>query len=378
MNVGFNPVVSFKSDTNLIAAKVNSAQSPQTIAVPDSFIKAQEVNSPHSWETEQDRQKRLEKEQESLIKITNALEEGKSLDGILRGTGWEKKYDKSSDSVHVKIPNSYDGAEFTIKSDGTVIKTSGWSNPVVEMEANQEMADYVKAVKNGKVDEYFANLDRLKAEKSNDNYEAPDKAKIDLFNQRLNDRQWKKEYLPESDIVYVKHKKIQDEVEYIIEKDGTVKETGLRIKPSVIMEANSQMAETFGKIKHKQSPETDKPHKSLWFKSKEGVSKIWKFFSVAGTMTVAATKGLVQGAVVGVGVLASAILLKGGISLIKGTKSFGEIAKHPFATAGKSGKLLAIAAGGAVLAGHLIKGKLTANQNSAVIEHKMDVEHVND
>ena len=44
-------------------------------------------------------------------------------------------------------------------------------------------------------------------------------------------------------------------------------------------------------------------------------------------------------------------------------------------TAGLSGKLLALAAGTAILVTHIVKGKLAANQNTAVIEHKMNVDH---
>ena len=369
MNVGFNPVLNFKSDTNLIAARVNQPK-PDTVSIPADLLETPQF--PPSFPPKQPDNDKFQK---TLDDLNQALNDGKNIESVIKSEQWEKKYNPDGDYVHAKIPNSSDGLEYTIFSNGKVVSTNGWGRNQVENDENEKLADYVKQMKS----EYEAAL-KPKAETTVEEKVVSDsdlEAKAANFKLALNDKHWKKEYLPESDIVYVKQKNIKDGLEYIIEKDGTVKETGLRIKPTVIMEANSQMAETFGKIKHKQAPETDKPHKSLWFKTKEGISKIWKFFTVTGTMTVAATKGLVQGAVVGAGVLASAILLKGGISLAKGSKTLGEIAKHPFATAGKAGKLLALAAGGAVLASHVVKGKLAANQKSAVIEHKMDVEHVN-
>ena len=364
MNVSFNPAVSFKSDTNLISAKLNEAQKPKTIIIQDSFEKSPEVKSPHSWESEEDRLARIVKENESMKKVLTALEEGKTFDGIIRGSGWEKKYDKASNTVHIKIPNSYDGNEFTVKADGTVIKTSGWSNPEIIMEANQEMADYVKAVKNGKVDEYFAQSDKL-----------ANMSKADIFKETLQNHQWKKEYLPESDIIAIKQRKANDGVEYMIEKDGTVKECGANRKAEIIIEPSIDGAKEFGKIKAKLSGENDNVKTSLWYKMKNAVANIWKFFSVTGTMAAATAKGAAEGVVAGAGALVATALLRGAYKVIATDAKFNDVIKHPFKTAGKFGAAMATIAGGAVLAAEVIAGRMRANQNSAVIEHKMDVAH---
>ena len=364
MNVSLNPSLSFKSDTNLIAAKINETQKPQTIIVPDSFIKSEEVKSPHSWETEEDHQKRIEKEHESIVKINQALEEGKSFDGIIRGSAWEKKYDRASNSVHIKIPNSYDGNEFTVKADGTVIKDSGWSNPVVVMEPNKEMADYVKAVKSGKVDEYFANLDK-KANMS----------KADLFKETLYNREWKKEYLPESDIIAIHNKKDPNSAEYMMEKDGTVKELLKGAEPEVIIEPSIEGAKEFGKLKSKLFEDNSEVKTSLWYKMKSATASVWKFFSVTGTMAAATAKGVAEGVAVGAGVYIGTSVLRGLYNVLAKGAKVADVAKNPCKTAGKFGAFAALAAGAAVLASELIPARMRANQNSAVIEHKLDVEH---
>ena len=93
-------------------------------------------------------------------------------------------------------------------------------------------------------------------------------------------------------------------------------------------------------------------------------------------MGVATAKGLWQGALTGAAVLATATLAKGAVAVIKNEKTVSDIIKNPLKTAGKSGKILAAAAGALVLTAHLIAGRLEANQKSAVIEHKVDVPHV--
>lgn len=361
MKVSFNPSVSFRQ--NLIEQRV-AAQQTQTGTAKDEFVSSPKV--PSSEPLPPEVIARYQKEWEAT------MEEGKSLDGIIKGTHWEKVYSPETDSVHIKIPNSYDGAEFTIKSDGTVIKESGWSNPEIILKNSKNMADYVKAMKEGKVDEY------LKAEElspKNGNPQTSDKSKEELFKETLHNRQWKKEYLPESDIIVISNKKIQDGVDYMMEKDGTVKEFGTGIKPTVIIEPSIEGVKEFGKLKAKLSGEKDQPNSSAWYKMKNAVANIWKFFTVTGTMATATAKGVAEGVVAGVGVLAGTTLLRGAYKVITTDAKIKDVAKHPFKTAGKAGALLAAIAGGAVLAGEIIAGRMKANQKSAVIEHKLDVAH---
>ena len=131
------------------------------------------------------------------------------------------------------------------------------------------------------------------------------------------------------------------------------------------------LAEELKKIDSK----TPKAKKSFKENTKEGIANIWKFFSVAGTLAYAAAKGTLYG------IASSTALLLGAIALrapkfIK-AEGFSAMFKQPFKAAGKAGTIVAALGGVAVLAGHLVAGKLEANENSSVIEHKMDVAHVN-
>jgi len=196
--------------------------------------------------------------------------------------------------------------------------------------------------------------------------------KIADFTSTLKDKKWEKKYLPESEIVFVKQKKVEDDVEYMIEKDGTVKEVGANMKPEVIMEANSKMAEVFNDIKAKQSSASSDKKAGNWFT--RGISDLWTAMSVAGTMTVATAKGLFYGALTGAGVIGVSTILN--MSKLMGeNQKFFEILKHPVRSAGRGEKIAAAAASIAVLASYLISGKLTANENAAVIDHKMHTGH---
>ena len=110
----------------------------------------------------------------------------------------------------------------------------------------------------------------------------------------------------------------------------------------------------------------------------EIIADIWKFFSVAGTMSVATAKGLWHGALTGAAVLTSVAFIRGTAKIVKNEKTIKDMfTTNPLKTAGKTGKIIAAVAGAVVLSGHLIAGRMKANQNSAVIEHKVDVPHKN-
>lgn len=118
-------------------------------------------------------------------------------------------------------------------------------------------------------------------------------------------------------------------------------------------------------------PEMKKP-KTL----RDGAANVWKFFTVANQMANSALKGLFYGAVTGMAFLSGSWLFK---SLPNAFKKEGPTLKntliHPLKNIGKSGKILAGVAAGAVLAYQLIAGKLEANQKTAVIDHKLKVGH---
>lgn len=109
---------------------------------------------------------------------------------------------------------------------------------------------------------------------------------------------------------------------------------------------------------------------------KESMAGIWKFFAVANKMVNAALKGLVYGALTGTTILTGSWLFKSlPKAFSKDGPSLWQTIRHPVNNISKSGKVIAGIASGAVLAYHLIKGKLDANQNTAVIDHKLKVGH---
>ena len=186
----------------------------------------------------------------------------------------------------------------------------------------------------------------------------------------MKSRKWDKKYLPESDVIWVTQKHVRDGIEYCVEKDGTVKETGSGVESTVIMGANRPMSEEFSKIKAKKTT----PKKSFGYRVKDAIADTWKFFSASTTMVVATAKGAFYGLLTGAGVIAGAMILRAPAALKEG-KTLMQILKTPLKSAGRAGKVFAAAAGVVVLTSYAIAGKLRANQDTAVIEHKMNVDH---
>lgn len=151
------------------------------------------------------------------------------------------------------------------------------------------------------------------------------------------------------------------------------------VKPEISEDSERilRLEEELNKLKAQQQ-ELATPKKSKSFKDsvKTSIANVWKFFSVAGTMSYATAKGAAYGVVVGTGTLLAAILLRAP-KFVK-AEGFKAIFNHPFKAAGKVGTTIAALGAFATLAGVISAGKLEANQNSSVIEHKMDVAHVND
>lgn len=288
MKVALNPVVSFKSNTNLLEQKLNEQKERQIIVIPESVKDV--LNSPQyptSWGPDP----RIEQVKKDLNnEIDFIKKQGMSFEETLTDDDWEKTYYPKGDYVHIRQKGVVDGKEFEINNQGRVLEVGCWTQPKLVKEPSKETVEIFNNIKNGK------NIEKIE--------------------------------------------KIED---FSSEKTTEIK-----------------------------------PKKSLWFRMKEGIANVWKFFSVAGTMAYATGKGLWQGAVAGAGVLGAAWLLKGAKAIIKNEKTFKDVIKTPLKTAGTTGKVFAVLAGLTMLGINIVKGKLKANQNSAVIEHKMDVAHVND
>jgi len=192
------------------------------------------------------------------------------------------------------------------------------------------------------------------------NFESNDK-KVEHFKSSLKDKQWEKTYSPETNLVYVKNKKLKDEPVYSITQDGSVYETGTNSKPESLLIQDTEASQIFNKTKNK------KP-----FTIKGAVEGVWKFFSVTGKMTKATIQGLFYGAVTGAAFLGGSWLFA---SLPKAFTKEGpkltDVIRHPLKNISKSGKVFAGIAAAAVLAGNIILGRLQSNENTAEIEHKI-------
>lgn len=119
--------------------------------------------------------------------------------------------------------------------------------------------------------------------------------------------------------------------------------------------------------------ETKKGGSSL----KNGVAKTWKFFSVAETFVGSVLKGLVYGTLASGAAIAALWPFKALPKAFAKTSeiTLKDVLKHPVKHLGKGGKIAVAALGLGTLAYHLIAGKLRANQNTAVIDHKLHVGH---
>lgn len=128
----------------------------------------------------------------------------------------------------------------------------------------------------------------------------------------------------------------------------------------------------------KENTAKNEPPAQSGKKFNESVAGFWKFFSVANQMANAALKGIFYGALTGLAFLTGSWTFK---SLPKAFSKEGptiwQTLRHPINNISKSGKVIAGVASGAVLAYHLVKGRLESNQKTAVIDHKMKVGHRN-
>lgn len=106
----------------------------------------------------------------------------------------------------------------------------------------------------------------------------------------------------------------------------------------------------------------------------EGISNIAKFFANFSEMTKATIKGTGYGLLTSAGVAFGFWSLE---SLPKAVqqKSLETVLKNPLKAISTKGKVLTAIAGLGVASYHLIKGKLSANQRMANVEHKLQTGH---
>ena len=194
--------------------------------------------------------------------------------------------------------------------------------------------------------------------------------KINTFKERLIDENWEKKFIKESNIIHIKHKNLIDGLEYEVTPDGKVTEVGTWMKPNVILEKDKDAINLF----KKDNKTPNSPNKKSGIK--DGIAGIWKFFTTTNQMVNSAIKGLVYGAVAGIALLSGSWLFKTLPSVFaKEGPKFTQILRHPLKNISKSGKIIAGIGAAAVMAYQMITGKLTANQKTAVIDHKLKTGH---
>lgn len=108
---------------------------------------------------------------------------------------------------------------------------------------------------------------------------------------------------------------------------------------------------------------------------REDISKIAKFFTTLSEMTKATFKaagyGLLTGAVSLAGFWAFGAVPRG----FKQGNALIDVFKHPVRSISKKGKVVTALATLGVAGYHLIKGKLTANQRTANVDHQLKTGH---
>lgn len=197
--------------------------------------------------------------------------------------------------------------------------------------------------------------------------------KIADYKAHLNDENWEKLYSKEDNTIYLKEKNKFDGSGYVITSDGTVKEVGADIEPSVLVEKDTDSEKLF---ENKTETEQDTTQTKKKTTLKDKIANVWKFFASFGQMAMSTAKGIGYGAATAVTMLAGSWVFNTlPKAFAKEGPKFAQIVKHPLKHIGTSGKVLAGVGAAAVLAYHLIVGKMAANQKTAVIDHKMYTGH---
>ncbi len=197
--------------------------------------------------------------------------------------------------------------------------------------------------------------------------------KIADYKAHLNDENWEKLYSKEDNTIYLKEKNKFDGSGYVITSDGTVKEVGADIEPSVLVEKDTDSEKLF---ENKTETEQDTTQTKKKTTLKDKIANVWKFFASFGQMAMSTAKGIGYGAATAVTMLAGSWVFNTlPKAFAKEGPKFAQIVKHPLKHIGTSGKVLAGVGAATVLAYHLIVGKMAANQKTAVIDHKMYTGH---
>ena len=117
-------------------------------------------------------------------------------------------------------------------------------------------------------------------------------------------------------------------------------------------------------------------HSKTETKAKDKVAKFWKSYSVVTTMSKAILEGLAYGALTSAAVVGLFWPFKAlPKAFAKEGPTIGKLLLNPFKHIGRIGQVLSVVSGIGVLGYHFVKGKLDANQNTAIIDHKLKIGH---
>lgn len=125
--------------------------------------------------------------------------------------------------------------------------------------------------------------------------------------------------------------------------------------------------------------EVTKPAESDSFKKsgsvKEDIGKVAKFFTTLSEMTKAGVKAVGYGAVTVAAGLSCGWLFGALPRGFKKGNSLKQVFKQPLKSVSTKAKVLTGLATAAVAGYHLIKGKLSANQRTANVDHQLKIGH---
>lgn len=256
----------------------------------------------------------------------------------LHDDNWSKVYDNSTKTLHIKFPNSFDGTEYDVTHTGKVIESDGWSSPRVILDKHEELGKYVLAMKDFQMQSAGT---FTPSSQSKDKIGFGSGEAFEGFTNPIN----------------------------TITTPKTPVDSGVNASESAAVQPEKKTVET---PLDKTAEETPKKKTTL----KEKFANVWKFFANLGQMTKAVGKGLLYGSATAASLLAGSWLFN---TLPKAFTKEGpklmQVIKHPITHIGKSGKIIAGIGAALVMAYHLIAGRLTANQRTADIDHKLHVGH---
>jgi len=268
----------------------------------------------------------------------------------LHDDNWSKTYEHSTNTLRVKFPNCYDGTEYNIYPDGRVVESNGWTSPSVIIDKHEELSKYVEAMKDYQT-KLAGTFVTNPQQKSSVGFGAG--TAWEGFTNPAN--------APRTSApVQAQNTGVENSVAKVDVPEQKVD------TPADSRVVNKQMEAL-------QTPEPAQKQKTTF---KEKIANVWKFFTTLGRMTTAVFKGIGYGAATAASLLAGSWLFNTlPKAFSKEGPKFAQILKHPIKNISKSGKIIAGIGAAAVFAYHLIAGKLSANQRTAVIDHKLHVGH---